>query len=71
MHNHLHLQLLQSTLDFSSRNVFITVDGKKAKLFIQECNKLTFKPSMCDCNVIVYAVNDRNSFGVALFLELF
>ena len=51
-------------MHFSSRNVFITVDGKKAKLFIQESNKLTFKPSICDCNVIVYAVNDRKSFGV-------
>ena len=51
-------------MHFSSRNVFITVDGKKANLFIQESNKLIFKPSICDCNVIVYAVNDRKSFGV-------
>ena len=31
---------------------------------IQESSKLTFTmPSTCDCNVIVYAVSDRHSFG--------
>ena len=46
------------------RNVFITVDGKRAKLSIQESSNLSIAmPSTCDCNVIVYAVSDRHSFG--------
>ena len=56
--------MVKNPLYFIFRNVFITVDGKKAKLLIQESSKLTFTmPSTCDCHVIVYAVSDRHSFG--------
>ena len=59
--------MVKNPLYFIFRNVFITVDGKKAKLLIQESSKLSFTmPSTCDCNVIVYAVSDRNSFGKLL-----
>ena len=44
------------------RNVFVNVDGEKAKLVIRESIDGEISRSS-DCYIIVYAVNDYESFG--------
>ena len=50
------------TLYVISRNVFVNVDGEKAKLVIRESIDGEISRSS-DCYIIVYAVNDYESFG--------
>ena len=44
------------------RNVSVNVNGERAKLLIRETEDGEITRN-CDCHVVCYAINDRDSFG--------